>query len=260
MIAFLGALKEEVAGLQRALTLMGRRQWGPAILWVGWIEDCPAVVMRAGLGRHRAEAAARFLTSSYPLSALVCLGFGGGLTPALKAGDLVLCDQVYALNYKGGLEGPLASDEELVNAAVAALWQQGIAFHLGDALTVPGIVGRPRQKKEMGRRYGAAVVEMESYGVAQVARAAGVPFLAVRAISDEVKDLLPDVQRFADAAGRVQARKAMRYLVGHPEHAAALLRLGVSSRRAAASLTTFGLALAAALAPRSSVEAVRHEC
>lgn len=240
MIAFLGALKDEVEGLRRALVISHRGRRGVAPVWSGKLADGEAMVMRAGPGRQRAEDAARFLIDNYPLSAIVSLGFGGGLTPTVKAGDLVLCQRVYVLN---GIEEPLASDDWLMDAAVAALRQANINFHRGNALTVPGIIGQPREKVELGRSFVAAVAEMESYYIARVAKAAHVPFLAVRAISDEVDDFMPDVQRFVDSAGRVQARKAVRYLMGHPEHTAALIRLGANTRRAAESLTAFGLAL-----------------
>ena len=52
------------------------------------------------------------------------------------------------------------------------------------------VVGSPDQKRLLGERWKAIAVDMESAGVAQAASEAGLPFTAVKSITDPVEHRL----------------------------------------------------------------------
>ena len=79
---------------------------------------------------------------------------------------------------------------------------------------------------------------MESYWVGRVAAQHGVPFLALRAISDAVGERLPDLQGVVDEEGVVRAGRALPLLLRRPLYAPTLLRLARGARRAAQNLAT----------------------
>jgi hypothetical protein len=77
---------------------------------------------------------------------------------------------------------------------------------------------------------------MESAGVAEAAAAAGLPFLALRAIADTADDALPEgADRLVTAAGKTAWRELLPFLVS-PRALGLLIRLGLRSRRARAQL------------------------
>ncbi len=81
----------------------------------------------------------------------------------------------------------------------------------------------------------AAAVDMESATLGAVANAAGVPFLAVRAIVDIHSDSLPVwVAHALDDSGRLAARVVLTGLLRRPGDLSKLLRLarGVAAARA----------------------------
>ena len=89
---------------------------------------------------------------------------------------------------------------------------------------------------------------MESAAVAEVARAQGLPFLAVRAIVDTANDPLPKAAIAAASEGSVKLSRLLGALARAPADLPALIRLMWRYRAASRSLAA--VARAGALAPR----------
>jgi adenosylhomocysteine nucleosidase len=64
-------------------------------------------------------------------------------------------------------------------------------LHVGRLLTVDSIVRKPAERRRLAAEHAAIACDMESYAVADLCRQRGVPFLAIRVISDAVDDVLP---------------------------------------------------------------------
>jgi hypothetical protein len=81
---------------------------------------------------------------------------------------------------------------------------------------------------------------MESAGVAEVAARRGLPFAAIRAISDGFDEDLPlDFTRCANRDGQIRSAAVVLELLRHPSALPGLLRLGRNSRVAAERLAAF---------------------
>ena len=122
----------------------------------------------------------------------------GGLSPRLFAGSLVASRRI--VDDAGEAPRP---DEALLARAVAA----GAAA--ATLVTVSRPVVAASAKAELARAIGAnvrgddsAAVDMESAAWSRVAAARGIPFLAVRAISDRFDEDLPGVSRGLRRRGR----------------------------------------------------------
>src|SRR5262249_49853791 len=143
-----------------------------------------AVALAIGMGGD----ARRALAEHRP-SFVVSCGFAGGLDPALSTGDLVLATGVR--NASGAL---LAAPEAPRKVAAAAL--EGSRLLQGELLCPPTVAGAAGENRAHGGP-GARAVDMKSYGVAQGASEAGVPWVALRAILDPVDSALPAFAREA---------------------------------------------------------------
>ena len=203
------------------------------------------------MGAARAEAAATSLVKRYELGAILSVGLAGALKEDLRAGDLLILSQVHLLEGEMGQDPPamsegLACDRRLVELAVGAAQRTGLAFRQSASLTVPRLVSQPELKRRIGNCLPppeadqplaeVEAVEMESYWVGRVAGQHGVPFLALRAISDAVGERLPDLQGVVDEEGAVQTGKVLLLLLRRPLYAPTLLRLARDGRRAAQNL------------------------
>ncbi len=121
---------------------------------------------------------------------LIASGYAGALDPALQVGDLVLGENV--------------SDPALMPAARAALAADGV--RVGTLLTHPRTVETAADKAALRAATGALAVDMETGWIAEACRAAGVPLLALRVISDDAHTDFPvPAGILFDPAGSVRA-------------------------------------------------------
>ncbi len=114
------------------------------------------------------------------------------------------------------------------------------ALRVGDIVrsprivTVDHLVTDPAEKRRLGASHDA--VDMESAAVEEVCAAAGVPFLAVRAVSDAVDTALsPGLVKML-AGGKVSVMRACAALVRRPALLGEFLRLARDTKRAARNL------------------------
>ncbi|HEX2924489.1 MAG TPA: hypothetical protein VHS28_10755 [Chloroflexota bacterium] len=100
-------------------------------------------------------------------------------------------------------------------------------------------VSLPDEKDAVGKSFGAVAVDMESYWVAAISKDRRVPFLAVRAISDQLGQSLPRVDRFVGEEGQLLWMGAAMHFATHPVDLLKLPSLYRGASSAAGSLTGF---------------------
>ena len=211
-IAVIAALKEEIPNLRNA---------GDGV--VGAV---------TGVGREVARRVMREVLEASRPDAVLSLGYGGGLREGLTAGALALSP---SLHCEG--EPTLNGDRLLLEAAAERLTLSGISYELGDCVTVDGAAWTVESKAALGQRTGAAVVDMESYWIAWEAQAAGLPWLALRAVVDPVDRALPPFVAGKEGRGvRDWVLPALGYALTTPSGIPNLVRLGLASGKARRSL------------------------
>lgn len=259
MITAVAALEGELAGIRRHMKIGSSFTAGEALIEEGWLGGQECLLVQSGMGRQRAERALQFVLQRYQPSAVLSLGFCGALAARLRAGDLVVCSQLLALLTMPSPLRPAPSvgllncDDDLVRKALRVEMPQtwGVTRHLrlrrrmqpvgGGCLTVPSAASHRQVKEWLSWNFTGAVVDMESFWLGTLAREAGVPFLAVRSVSDPLTESLPPLDGLVDAFGRTKMKAMSQYLIGHPVTAAQLARLGLHARRAQKSLTSFSV-------------------
>jgi adenosylhomocysteine nucleosidase len=99
------------------------------------------------------------------------------------------------------------------------------------------ILGTVEQKIAAYNATGALTVDMESHHVARAAADHGLPFLAIRAVSDAAGDVLPAVMAsFVDEFGQTKMSAVLRALISGRINLGELLAAGRASKRAHQSL------------------------
>jgi hopanoid-associated phosphorylase len=162
---------------------------------------------------------------------VISFGVAGGLDPSLKSGDVVVATEV------------LAGDTRWL--AGAALNAQLIAsVPPGRRRVVKGILAGVEEvvlgrscKAALHLETGAHAVDMESHIAADYAAAAGLPFAALRVISDPASRALPALARSAiKPNGEIDLRQILRGVVRNPRTLRALVSTGIDFNRALRSL------------------------
>ena len=132
-----------------------------------------ALVERCGMGMKRVQAWVPRIGALAP-DAVVVAGVGGGVSPELRAGDVVVASEVRDDIGRTVLRAaaPL----------VAALRQQGLRVHIGPMVSTDHIVTGP--ERERLARTGALAVDMESSAVVRALPTRDLPVAVVRVIVD----------------------------------------------------------------------------
>jgi adenosylhomocysteine nucleosidase len=122
------------------------------------------------------------------------VGFAGALDRTWRVGAIVTPSQV--------IDAQDGSRVEIENGE-------------GVLITVAAIAS-VEQKQKLAKTYGAQAVDMEAAAVAKGADARGLPFSAIKVISDEIEFELPSMEPFVGFDGRFKTGKFVGFVAVRP--------------------------------------------
>ena len=200
-------------------------------------------VVGHGIGHKRATETARRAFDLMPGADLVIgTGVVGALSSGLKPGDLVLSDRVLTIRSGGQVaEQIAAAGDAHIRAIGRSLAIAGIAYSTGAILTSHRVLATGAEKRRAKESTGAIAVDMETAAIAAEAAVRGLPFVAIRAVLDEVDDEVVGAA-IADQDGNVRPLAATSYLIRNP---ATMLKLPRMIRNLSRATTAIADALTA---------------
>lgn len=217
--AFPGGRRERFQG--RSLY---RASVGPGECWV----------VQTGVGPQKARTTAQAILGKQAFSLAISSGFACALKPA-AIGDMMVGTKAAAVDVSEA--GVL--DYVEIEGAERDRWQEAVSLclpHPGAFISSERIVYRAADKMALAQRTQAMGLDMESAALAWEARAAQVPFLIVRSVSDLLMEELPlDFNLFLRPTGWFAGVCA---LLAHPSSLVGLARLRRQSVVAANTLTS----------------------
>lgn len=182
-----------------------------------------------GISGGRTAAARRLAESLLDAGAcgLVSFGVAGGLAPGLAPGTLIIGDSLIS---KAGRQ---VADRDWA-ARLADLLPEA---HVGPFFGSETAVGTLADKAALYAAHQALAVDMESQAVAEACAKTGRPFAIVRAVADPANRTLPAAALDAlDEAGNPRLGAVLAGLVRRPQDLPGLIRVGLDSRAAMATL------------------------
>lgn len=229
VVGVIAALPAEAASLAHRRPLRGRPTLVGPQTWL----------CLAGVGRACAQAACQQLLAS-GATGLVSWGVAAGLDPDAHAGTVVITSEIVT---------PLdssASTELRVVDSVARDWVAALVACIGTHAKVStcpiadaGHVLETVEEKRSLAQSGAGAADMETVAVARIARSAGIPWIAIRAVADTATVALPRaVIRAVDASGQVRLGRLAAELARHPRELWELPQLARGFRAALRTLRT----------------------
>jgi len=185
------------------------------------------LVALVGMGQDRARENTRKIFSYFNPKVLVLAGYGGALVEPLKVGQVVVSN-----NFS--------------SKQVLAFLRLLSGFDFAGFSTEDELVGTPQKREACARKTKGQVVDMETAAVAEVVNAHQIPFMAVRAISDDYHQMLPLgalAAGFDPAKGRATPLRLLWRLATHPAEVAPFKKFVWGLRPARRNLTSFLLQL-----------------
>lgn len=227
-IGIITAMPEEAQAILKNAEGLQKSKHGERSVFQCRIAGHDVTLVEAGMGMLNAGWAATALAVQAP-ELIISAGFGGGVLPGLKVGDVIVAEQI--LHWTG-------TDFELVKAWMYA--PENISLPVrGCFITSDGILNKRALTELLPGSINRPVVEMESAAVARVAAEYNIPFLGLRAISDPWDEELGfNISDFCDAKMRIHPLKVLTTIMRSPRITPQLVRLARTSRIAAKNLST----------------------
>jgi len=168
---------------------------------------------------------------STSIRGVISFGVAGGLDPSLKSGDIVVATEVTA----GASRWPSAPT--LTDELIGSTGLGGQRVVRGALAGVEQVVAARAAKAALHCETGAAAVDMESHIAAAYAFDAGLPFAALRVISDPATRALPTLVATAiKPNGGIDLGKVLRGVARNPASIRSLVSTGIDFNRALRSL------------------------
>lgn len=164
--------------------------------------DAPGGLLAAvgGIGKVRAARAATILIGEAGPERLLVAGVCGGLRRHLTPGTLVHCERAIQTDLAVRDGRDLAADPDLL-----AAWSAALPGRTGPFLTADRPVLSRWRRLRLARAFaGDCVADMETAAAAAVAASAGIPWAALRAVTDGAgaAALLSFRKHYPDQGGR----------------------------------------------------------
>ena len=211
-VAIIAALPREIASLVRGAVA------DPALEARGiFLYRMPgAVVVAAGMGPARVTLAVDAALAAARVEALLSVGVAGACDPALPVGAIVFAGVVVDARTGERFEDSRYTQVLVTGAEIASV----------------------AEKRRLFAAYGASAVDMEAATVARLARARGLKFESIKAISDASDFELEELGRFATADGQFREAAFAAYVAVRPWMWRKTIALGRNSAAALRALDT----------------------
>jgi adenosylhomocysteine nucleosidase len=219
-IAIIAALKREIQQLVKRWPLTSIQHEGRDFTFH---EGGHAVVVCGGIGAESARRAAEAAIAHYSPDLLISAGVAGALVPDLHVGDTIF--PAIVIDTQDGSRHETAIHHAPIGNT--ALGRTILASY-------PEIAS-VAQKQQLAKSYGAHAVDMEAAAVARAAQSHNLPFLAVKAISDDVHFEIPEMNRFV-RDGRFETKLFLLHLAPRPWLWLDVIRLARNTRIASDNL------------------------
>jgi adenosylhomocysteine nucleosidase len=212
-VLIIAALNREVEPLTRGwqrkqITAQNRT----VTLW----ESDHAIAACAGIGGICARIATdvAYKAAKGDVSLIISAGLAGALSPDLRVADIVQPATV-----TDGVDGLSITTAKGTGAVITS-----------------GAIAAAKEKQSLFRS-GALAVDMEAFAVADVARIYGVPFIAIKSISDEFAFELPPLGRFISPEGQIRTGQFILWTLLRPWCWQTVVQLGRNTSAAVHSLS-----------------------
>ncbi len=190
-LGIMGALPEEVELITGALDEKTIEEYAGVQYHIGKRGRTRLVVCCGGMGKANAASTAQVLISHFGVTGILFSGIAGNMSSSIGIGDVVVGKElVYhdgedeMFSQSAPYTAAYQSDPLYVDAAIQACRVAGVKFIVGRIATGDQFVGDAAVKRAIQEKCHPDCVEMEGAAVGQVAMRNKVPFVVLRAMSD----------------------------------------------------------------------------
>ena len=224
-IGIIAAMPEELLHLTQNLDKTQEVQVLGNTYYTGTIGKTEVVLVQSGIGKVMSAMSVAVLADHFQVEVIINTGSAGALAEGIAVGDVVIADKlVYhdvdvtafgcAYGQMAGQPLYFESDKNFITRIQENLSQVEQTWHLGLIATGDSFIAGEDKIANIKSHFPTVLaVEMEGAAIAQAAQALGLPFLVIRAMSDNANhEASISFDEFIIEAGRRSAQVLLAFL------------------------------------------------
>lgn len=235
LIAIFAALDDEIRIIRSKMAVDEQIHLKPSLLLRGQFNKREILLARSGIGKPAMGRAVDWCLENFKPDSCLNVGYAGGTTPHMNAGDLIIATSV--VDGESGKKFP--ANEALSDMAGNLCAQKGLKAMRGGLVTVDKVVSSPHEKAFVGTEHDAFAIDMESSAFMKRCAAAKTPCVVVRAILDPLDVVLPDMDDVIGADGKMSFGRVAGHLFHHPKDTLSLHKIEYCAIKAREAITEF---------------------
>jgi nucleoside phosphorylase len=205
-LAIFSAFPQEIRRVVKEIKAV-RSPEGPFPLFLGKYSSNEIIVALTGMGGRNAETAFGRVLKEYTPDLALSIGFGGALYDGAEIGEIVWGSRLFLV--REGIAEPL----ELSHSGDVLRRLPTMAMREGAFFTLEGLIRKSRIKKILPTDLPFPVSDMETFYLAKLAVKTGLPFSALRSITDRAdEEIPPEFLAVSDESGQYRLSRALRLL------------------------------------------------
>lgn len=199
LIGIIGAMEEEVEILKTNMEIEKTVETAGMTFYLGSLHNQKIVVSRSGVGKVNAAMCAQIMITVFDVDYLINSGVAGGMYKDLKQGDIVISTDAVQHDFdvtalgeplgeisRLGVTYFIADDKliEIANEAAEKAKIDNISVFNGRIASGDQFIAGGEKERIIRENFAPYAVEMEGAAIAHVAYLNEVPYIIIRAISD----------------------------------------------------------------------------
>lgn len=201
-IGIIGAMEEEITNVLEDMNVVATKNALGLDFYLGTLNNSNnnIVLVRSGIGKVNAALCAQVLIDLFAVDAIINVGVAGAIDKNIKIGDIVISTDAVQHDFDtsalGDEPGVISrmdtsvfhADPLLIEAAKKAVESIGFPVYEGRIASGDQFVSEPALKEKIATLFNPICCEMEGAAIAHACYLNRVPFVIIRAISDNAEE------------------------------------------------------------------------
>ncbi len=200
MIGIITAIDEEFNAIEKIISIEKKDVIAKMNFSIGKVGETPVVLGKCGQGKVNAACCTQLIIDHFKVDYIINVGIGGGLSPDLSIGQVVISEDAIQYDMDGTGEGfklgeipdlgmiNFVADSNMIQLAKKAAEQNKIPYAVGRVLSADIFLDDSNKKNEIVNEFNGIMCEMEGAAIGQVCYLNSVPYIIIRSVSDTASD------------------------------------------------------------------------
>lgn len=201
-IGIIGAMEEEITNILEDMNVVTIKNALGLDFYLGSLNNSGhnIVLVRSGIGKVNAALCTQVLIDLFAVDAIINVGVAGAIDKSVKIGDIVISSDAVQHDFDTSALGDepgfisrmdtsvFAADKDLAETAKKVVSDIGFPVYVGRIASGDQFVSDPAVKERIADLFNPLCCEMEGGAIAHTCYLNKVPFVIIRAISDNAEE------------------------------------------------------------------------